>query len=59
MDFVKIGYYDRRQKARVPIDRGAIRAAFGERPDRVRVETFKGYIVLTDPNEQAWSHRDD
>jgi len=59
MDFAKVGYYPQRAKARVPIDKGSLRAAFGNRPDRVRVEVMEGFIVLTDPNEQAWRFRND
>jgi len=59
MDFAKVGYYDRRQKARVPVDRGAIRAAFGEQVDRVRLEVLEGAIILTDPRDQQWRHRND
>jgi hypothetical protein len=59
MDFAKVGYYQQRSKARVPIDNGAIRAAFGERVDRMRVEILEDAIVLTDPRDQQWRHRDE
>jgi hypothetical protein len=59
MDFAKVGYYKQRHKARVPIDRSAIRAAFGERVDRVRVEVMEDMIVLTDPRDQQYRHRND
>lgn len=59
MDFAKIGYYDRRQRARVPIDKGDIRAAFGQRPERLRVEVLEGAIILTDPKDQQWRYRND
>lgn len=58
MDFAKVGYYSDRQKARVPVDRGAIRAAFGERLDTLRVETFEGYIVLTDPSDPRFPRQE-
>lgn len=59
MRFAKVGYYDRRTKARVPIDKGEIRAAFGDRPTRLRVEVLEDMIILTDPADQAWRHRHD
>lgn len=58
MEFPDVGYYDNRQKARVPIDRGTIKAAFGERKEQLRCECFEGMIVLTDPEEPAYINRD-
>jgi len=48
MDVIQVGYYQGRSKARVPIDRGAIQAAFGRKPDRMRVEVLENAVVLTD-----------
>jgi len=58
MQIVKVGYYQGRNKARVPVDRGAIKAAYGRQPDRMRVETLEGAIILTDVRSRAWRDRD-
>lgn len=58
MEFPKVGYYDDRNKARVPIDRGAIKAAFGQRKKRLRVEVMEGYIVLTSPDGPKYTELD-
>ncbi len=59
MDIVQVGYYQGRQKARVPIDRGAIKACFNKRPQRLRVEYLEQTIVLTDLKEPAYLRRDE
>jgi hypothetical protein len=59
MDIVQIGYYTQRRKARVPIDRGALKASFGERPQELRAEFFDGFVVLTDVSEPAWRNRNE
>jgi hypothetical protein len=58
MHIVKVGYYNGRNKARVPVDRGAIKASLGRQPDRMRLETLEGAIVLTDVRGPAWRDRD-
>jgi len=59
MDIIQVGYYQGRRKARVPIDRGAIKACFGERPQRLRVEYLEDTIVLTHIKEPAYLRRDE
>ena len=59
MDIAQIGYYKQRQKARVPLDRGALKASFGQRPQELRAEFFDGFVVLTDVAEPAWRNRND
>lgn len=57
MDIVQVGYYDGRNKARVPVQKGSIRAALGERTDQLRVETLEGMIVLTHPADPSYRDR--
>lgn len=59
MRFVKMGYYNRRSKVRCPVDRSEIRAAYGDTPNRLRLEVLEDAIILTDPRDQAWTHRND
>lgn len=59
MQFVKVGYYDDRNRARVPIDKGALQSCFQRRPQRLRVEVLDGYVVLTDPQDAQWRSRND
>jgi hypothetical protein len=59
MDIVQVGYYQGRDKARVPISRGAIKAVFGERPQRLRAEYLDETIVLTDIREPAYLRREE
>lgn len=58
MEFAALGYYSGRDKVRVPIDRGTIRAAFGNHPQRLRVEALEGCIVLTDPSGPSFHDLD-
>jgi len=58
MDIVQVGYYSGRNKARVPIDKGSIRVALGNRTDKIRVETLEGMIVLTHPSDPSYRDRD-
>jgi len=58
MEILQIGYYQGRSAARVPVSRGNIRAVYGHRPDQLRAEYLEGAIVLTDPDKQAWRHRE-
>jgi hypothetical protein len=59
MDVVKVGYYDRRQRARVPIDRGDIKAAYSRHPPRLRVEIIEDALILTDIADKRWIYRND
>jgi hypothetical protein len=59
MDIETVGYYDGRTKTRTPIKEGTYRAAFGEKPNKVRVETFSGMIVLTHPGSPSYRDRRD
>jgi len=58
MEIAQVGYYEGRNKARVPVQKGSIRAALGERTDQIRVETFEGMIVLTHPGDPGYRDRD-
>lgn len=58
MQLVTLGYYNR-GKVRAPIDKGMIRAAYGDLPKRVRAEAFDEYIVLTDLRGPRWVERHD
>jgi len=57
MQLVTLGYYDR-GKVRTPLDKGMIRAAYGDLPKQVRAEAFDGYIVLTDLRGPRWTQRE-
>jgi|AKVG01.1.fsa_nt_gi hypothetical protein len=59
MDIVQVGYYQGREKARVPISRGAIKAVYGSRPQRLRAEYLEDTIVLTDIREPAYLNREE
>jgi hypothetical protein len=58
MEIAQVGYYEGRNKARVPVQKGSIRAALGERTDTLRIETLEGMIVLTHPADPSFRDRD-
>lgn len=48
-EIVEIGRYDGRNRDRISLDRGGVKAAYGRLPDRLIVSYQNGRVVLEDP----------